>query len=245
VGFEVELQNVTKRFDQGDSEALALADVTLTVQAGAAVAVTGPSGSGKSTLLHMVGAMDRPDEGSIRVGGVDLGSLKSRSQAAYRRRIGFVFQRFHLIPALSTIDNVLAPVVPFRTDFDRVERAKALLGSVGLGGREDSSTARLSGGEQQRIAIARALIFDPELLLADEPTGNLDSSTTEEIMQLLVDIRDAREMTLIVASHDPAVAARCERMVTLRDGRVTDDIDLDGARSDEAAMNRVIGLDLE
>src|SRR5206468_11125585 len=117
-------------------------------------------------------------------------------------------------------------LVPFRTDFDSVQRAKQLLASVGLAGREDSSTARLSGGEQQRIAIARALIFAPELLLADEPTGNLDSSTTEEIMQLLVDIRDERGMTLIVASHDPAVAARCERMVSLRDGRVTDDIDL-------------------
>ena len=242
MGFEVRVHEVSKRYEAGDRTVVALDDVSFGVPAGAAVAVSGPSGSGKSTLLHMVGAMDRLDAGTVVVNGQDLSRLGRSGEAAYRRRIGFVFQRFHLIPALSSIDNVLAPLVPFKTEFDRVERARSLLEAVGLAGREEFPPARLSGGEQQRVAIARALINDPGLLLADEPTGNLDSDTTEEIMGLLMDIRAKRQMTLIVATHDPLVATRCERILSLQDGAITGDIRLDTSRAEDS-MNRILGLD--
>jgi len=234
---------VSKRYETGGQIVVALDAVTFAVPLGAAVAVRGPSGSGKSTLLHMIGAMDRVDAGTVVVNGQDLTRLTGHGQASYRRRVGFVFQRFHLIPALSAIDNVLAPLVPFKTEFDRVARAQSLLDAVGLGDRGDSFPASLSGGEQQRVAIARALINDPGLLLADEPTGNLDADTTEDIMALLTGIRSERGMTLIVATHDPLVATRCERIIELRSGRLTGDIRLSISSADEESMKRILGLD--
>jgi putative ABC transport system ATP-binding protein len=186
--------------------------------------VAGPSGSGKSTLLHVIGAMDTPDAGSIVVGGREVTALSRGEQAAYRRTIGFVFQRFHLLPALSVRDNVAAPVLPYRTAYDKFARASELLAAVGLGGRGNSLPSRLSGGEQQRVAIARALINEPGLLLADEPTGNLDSVTGAEIVNLILNLRSRRGMTVIVATHDPLVASRCDRVVKLRDGKVVDDV---------------------
>jgi putative ABC transport system ATP-binding protein len=174
-------------------------------------------------MLHVIGAMDEPDEGSVQVDGLEVTSLSRNDQASYRRRIGFVFQRFHLLPALTVLDNVIAPVLPYRTDFDRFAKGKKLLAAVGLTGRESSLPSRLSGGEQQRVAIARALINDPGLLLADEPTGNLDSETGGEIVQLILNIRRGRGMTVIVATHDPVVAERCDRVVALRDGRIIGD----------------------
>ncbi len=160
----------------------------------------------------------------VRVGRSEVTSLTRAQQAAYRRKIGFVFQRFHLLPALSVRDNVAAPLLPYRTDFDKFERAVELLASVGLAGRERSLPSRLSGGEQQRVAIARALVNEPGLLLADEPTGNLDSATGGEIVQLILDLRRDRGMSVIVATHDPVVASRCDRVVRLRDGAVVDDV---------------------
>jgi putative ABC transport system ATP-binding protein len=168
--------------------------------------------------------MDRPDEGRIEVDGREVTSLPRGGQAAYRRTIGFVFQRFHLLPALSVLDNVVAPVLPYRTSFDKFGRARELLQAIGLGDRATSFPARLSGGEQQRVAIARALINDPGLVLADEPTGNLDSSTGTEIMDLLVGLRHDRGLTVMVATHDPLVAARGDRIVRLRDGSVVEDV---------------------
>jgi putative ABC transport system ATP-binding protein len=140
----------------------------------------------------------------------------------YRREVGFVFQRFNLLPALTVMDNVLAPVLPLRVRFDRVERARGLIAAVGLAGREGSLPSRLSGGQQQRVAIARALINQPALVLADEPTGNLDSKTGAEIMDLLLELRAAQGVTIVVATHDPAVAARCDRTLHLRDGRLVE-----------------------
>ena len=153
--------------------------------------------------------------------------------------MGFVFQRFNLLPALTVIDNVLAPVLPYRVSFDKQARATELLATVGLGGRETSMPARLSGGQQQRVAIARALINDPVLVLADEPTGNLDSRTGASIVDLLLSLRAERGVTIVMATHDSQVAARCDRVVQLRDGRVTDDVDVRAAADAGATLDRL------
>ncbi|HYZ78243.1 MAG TPA: ABC transporter ATP-binding protein [Gaiellaceae bacterium] len=213
-----------KRYRTGGALVAALDDVSVTIGPGSMVAITGPSGSGKSTLLHLIGAMDVPDQGRIVVQGEDVTRLAPRRQAAYRRTIGFVFQRFHLLPALTALDNVAAPLIPYRTEFDKHERAAKLLAAVGLEGREESLPSELAGGEQQRVAIARALVNGPRLLLADEPTGNLDSQTGSEIVALLLELRASRGMTVLVATHNPLIASRCDRIVRLLDGRVRDDV---------------------
>jgi putative ABC transport system ATP-binding protein len=223
----IAVSGLVRRYELGEGEAIAAVDgVSLTVRRGEAVALSGPSGSGKSTLLHLIGALDRPDAGSVRVAGRDLSALSRRELAGYRRTVGFVFQRFNLLPALTVIDNVMAPVLPYRVPYDKEERAGQLLEAVGLGGRETALPSRLSGGQQQRVAIARALINQPSLLLADEPTGNLDSRTGAEIVELLLELRAEREMTIVVATHDDRVAARCDRVVRLLDGCVVDDVDV-------------------
>jgi putative ABC transport system ATP-binding protein len=219
-GFDVELDRVSKRYRLGDQEMCALDDVSLHAKAGEMIAVMGPSGSGKSTLLHVVGAMDTASEGAIRVDGFQVDRLSASQQTQYRRRIGFVFQRFHLLPALSALNNVAAPLLPTRVPFDKHERARSLLHTVGLDGKEHQLPSRLSGGEQQRVAIARALINQPGLLLADEPTGNLDTKTGEDIVELLLELRRLHGMTVLVATHDSTVASRCDRTIELRDGRV-------------------------
>ena len=218
----VEASGVAKRYSVGGAEVTALGGVSLSIEQGALVAIVGPSGSGKSTLLHLIGAMDSPDEGTIRVGNTDLTALSRQEQVSYRRRVGFVFQRFHLLPALTAVDNVAAPLLPYRTSFDKHERARELLAAVGLAGRERSLPSELSGGQQQRVAIARALVNDPFMLLADEPTGNLDSKTGEELMQLLLQLRAQRGTTVVIATHDAAIAGRCDRIVHLHDGSVVD-----------------------
>jgi putative ABC transport system ATP-binding protein len=243
VGFHVLIQHVSKRYDTFGQPVVALEEVSLQVDEAEVVAIMGPSGSGKSTLLHVIGAMDRPDAGTVRVDGFDVTGLSRGEQAAYRRRIGFVFQRFHLLPALTALDNVVAPVLPYRTDFDKFERGRELLAGVGLAERENSLPSRLSGGEQQRVAIARALINDPGLLLADEPTGNLDSATGGEIVQLILDLRQVRGMSVIVATHDPVVASRCERVVRLRDGRVIDDVRVPRREPGEDLLDEIGRLD--
>jgi putative ABC transport system ATP-binding protein len=223
-GADVSFRSVSKTYRTGAGLPVrALADVSVAIPPGQAVAVIGRSGSGKSTLLHLAGAMDVADAGTVVVDGRDLGALKGSERTVYRRRIGFVFQRFHLLPALTACDNVAAPVVPFKTSFDKRARARQLLAAVGLDGREHDLPAKLSGGQQQRVAIARALIGDPRLLLADEPTGNLDSAVGGEVLDLLFSFQVDRGVTLIVATHDPAVAARCGRVIELSDGQVVDD----------------------
>jgi putative ABC transport system ATP-binding protein len=222
-GFDVELRDVSKRYRLRELELPAVDRVSLLVDPGELVALMGPSGSGKSTLLHLVGAMDKPTEGIIEVDDFEVSQLSRAQQTEYRRRIGFVFQRFHLLPALSALDNVAAPVLPRRTDFDKHDRAQTLLKAVGLKGKEHQLPSRLSGGEQQRVAIARALINQPGLLLADEPTGNLDTKTGEDVIELLLRLRDLHGMTVLVATHDSTIAHRCDRTFELRDGRIVGD----------------------
>ncbi len=227
----LELRGVSKRYGTGTGgQVTAADDVTFTIEAGAFVALTGASGSGKSTLLHMIGAIERPDSGVIISNGTEVTALRGAAQADYRRTVGFVFQRYNLLPGLTALDNVIAPVLPYRTRWDKRDRARQLLSAVGLAGRERSLPSRMSGGEQQRIAIARALINTPALLLADEPTGNLDSGNAAEILDLLARLRAEHDMTTILASHDPQIAARSERLIRLRDGVVLDDIRLTGDR---------------
>jgi putative ABC transport system ATP-binding protein len=238
-GAAIELRGVSKHYGIGkDQRVPAADDVTLTVAAGAFVALTGASGSGKSTLLHLIGAMERPDAGTIVCGGVEVTGLRGGALAAYRRSVGFVFQRYNLLPALTALDNVIAPVLPYRTGWDKRERGRALLAAVGLGGREQSLPARMSGGEQQRVAIARALVNTPALLLADEPTGNLDSRNAGEILDLLAGLREEHPMTVVLASHDPQIAARSERLIRLRDGAVVDDLDLAAGYPAEDVLRR-------
>jgi putative ABC transport system ATP-binding protein len=242
-GAGVEVEGVGKRYAANGSAVIALDGVSFTVAPGSLLAVMGPSGSGKSTLLHVIGAMDEADEGRIRVADYEVSSLERREQTGYRRRIGFVFQRFHLLPALTAIDNVAAPLLPYRTDFDKHKRASELLTAVGLGGREDALPSELSGGESQRVAIARALVNDPILLLADEPTGNLDSHTGAEIMELLVELRGRRGMTVIVATHDAVVASACERILRLRDGQIVDELEVPQDVDAEQVLARIGRLD--
>ncbi len=216
------LEGVTKRYRLGDGSELRAADgVTLEIEAGRRTAVVGASGSGKSTLLHLLGAIDTPDEGRIFVGDAEITGRSRKKLAEYRSRIGFVFQRFQLLPALSALDNVMAPLVFRATARERKERARELLTAVGLGSRLDARPDQLSGGQQQRVAIARALVVQPVLLLADEPTGNLDSGAASEIIELLGLVQKRYETTLVIATHDPEVAASCDRTVHVRDGRVS------------------------
>jgi putative ABC transport system ATP-binding protein len=184
------------------------------------LAITGASGSGKSTLLGLMAGLDQPSEGSITVDGVEITRLDEDALARFRReRIGYVFQAFHLIPTLTAVENVATPLeiagVP-----DALARARDLLAEVGLAARARHYPAQLSGGEQQRVALARAVALEPALLLADEPTGNLDSSTGEQIIELLLALNRERASTLVLVTHDEALARHADRMVTLRDGRV-------------------------
>ena len=211
------LEGVSKRFDGGRIGALT--DVSLRLEPGDFVALTGPSGSGKSTLLNLVGALDRPESGSIRVGGNDLSRIDA---AEYRAAtVGFVFQFHNLIPTLSAAENVQIPMIGRGVDrHDRARRARALLDEVGLAGRSDATPTTLSGGERQRVAIARALANEPRLLLADEPTGALDSDTGAQIVRLLLALRDQRRMTVLLVTNDESVSQRADRVLRLRDGSV-------------------------
>jgi putative ABC transport system ATP-binding protein len=217
-GVEVVVDGVTKAFEDGRIGALR--GVSFRLDPGEFVALTGPSGSGKSTLLNLIGALDRPDSGSIHVGGQDLAQL--RDLADYRATtVGFVFQFHNLIATLSALENVeIAMIgrVPGRQE--REGRARSLLGEVGLGERVRASPTVLSGGERQRVAIARALANDPRLLLADEPTGSLDSDTSVQILTLVRRLRDEREMTVLLVTNDESVADEADRVLRLQDGRV-------------------------
>ena len=239
-GAAIELRGISKSYGIArDHQVCAADDVSLDIEAGAFVALTGASGSGKSTLLHVIGALERADMGTIAVDGTDITALRQGALAAYRRTVGFVFQRYNLLPALTALDNVIAPVLPYSTPFDKRKRARDLLAAVGLAGREESMPGRMSGGEQQRVAIARALINTPSLLLADEPTGNVDSANAAEILQLIAGLRRQHGMTTILATHDPQVAAQCERLIRLRDGAIADDLDLTGSYPAEEMIRRV------
>lgn len=210
----------------GRAPVQALRGVTLQVHAGEFVAIQGPSGSGKSTLLHLIGALDRPTAGRVTVNGVELSRRNGDALADFRReKIGFVFQVFHLLPALTALENVMLPLCPYRRRlaFDLRTRAREMLAAVGLGARIDHLPGELSGGEQQRVAIARALVNHPTYLLADEPTGNLDTATAQEIVRLLEQVRRDHGVTIVLVTHDATVAAHADRVVRLRAGCIVAD----------------------
>lgn len=218
----LELQGIERRYVTGEFEVAALSDVQLRVEQGEYVSIVGPSGSGKSTLLNILGLLDRPTAGSYRFEGVEVASLDENSRTALRgRRIGFVFQSFHLLSHRSVVENVaMSMLYTGIGPREREERARAALDSVGLGHRADFTPTRLSGGERQRVAIARAIVAAPAVLLADEPTGNLDSHTSAAILELFDALR-ASGLTIVMITHDASVAARADRSVRIRDGRLT------------------------
>jgi putative ABC transport system ATP-binding protein len=214
-------EKVSKVYEGGDTtRVVGLRGINLTIQRGEFVAVVGPSGSGKSTLLNVIAGIDRPTEGRIEVDGLDLAALRTDELADFRRNtVGLVFQLFNLVPVLSAIENVKLPLIPYAPktlNLDR--RARELLAQVGLGERMHHLPSQLSGGEQQRVAVARALVNRPRLLLADEPTGNLDSKSGGELMDLFTELHSQYDMTVITVTHDPNIAGRAERVLELRDG---------------------------
>jgi putative ABC transport system ATP-binding protein len=219
----VSIRDLTMRLASGGRPLTILEGVTLDVERGDAVAVVGPSGSGKSTLLGLIAGLDAPTAGTILVGGVDVTRLGESALARFRREtIGYVFQSYHLIPTLTAAENVAVPL-ELAGERGTAARARALLDQVGLGDRAHHYPVQLSGGEQQRVALARAVALDPPLLLADEPTGNLDSATGATIIERLFALNRERGSTLLLVTHDAALAERADRVVSLRDGRVVGD----------------------
>jgi putative ABC transport system ATP-binding protein len=217
----VELDGVSRVYRTGEVEVSALRDVDLTIVEGEFVAIVGPSGSGKSTLMHIIGCLDRPTRGSYRLSGQPTDQLDDDDLAAVRsRRIGFVFQTYNLLPRTSAIENVTAPLLYQGVRrAERTMRAQAALERLGLGARLSHEPTQLSGGEQQRVALARAIVTRPELVLADEPTGNLDSHAGGEVLAVLHELHEAGH-TIALITHDPAIAARATRQVHLLDGQV-------------------------
>lgn len=215
-------EKLSKSFRRGEIAIHAVDRVTLAIGAGDYLAIVGASGSGKSTLLNLIGCLDRPSAGRLAVDGEDVATLDGTALASLRRRIvGFVFQQFNLLPRLTALQNVAVPLLYRECPRnDRLPRAERMLKRVGLAGRVDHFPGQMSGGEQQRVAIARALIGEPRLILADEPTGSLDSRTSVEILDLLEDLRDRDGAALVIVTHDPLVAARAARRIRLHDGMI-------------------------
>ena len=222
----VELRDVVKRYGRGDAAVVALRGVSLDIDEGGFVAVLGRSGSGKSTLMNLLSGLDRADEGSVRVAGDELSTLTPAGLARYRAtRIGVVFQSFHLLPGRSAVENVELPLALDGTPRDQRRRlAEAALEAVGLSERFGHAPSELSGGEQQRVAIARAIVRSPPLLLCDEPTGNLDTATATEVMEILARLRRERNATIVMITHEPDLAERyASRRVQMKDGRIVAD----------------------
>jgi putative ABC transport system ATP-binding protein len=215
----IRLESITKVYGSGDAAVVALNDFSLGVAAGEMLAVMGPSGSGKSTLMNILGCLDTPTSGSYWFGGEDVSRLNETQLAHVRnRRIGFVFQQFQLLPKLSAWRNVELPLL-YRAADNRRDLAMQALDQVGLSNRVDHRPTQLSGGQQQRVAIARALVTDPDLILADEPTGNLDSASSRDVLAVLSDL-NRQGRTIIIITHDPEVAPVAQRTVVMRDGRL-------------------------
>ena len=227
----LEARGLAKTYDTGGAEVLALRGVDLAIERGEFVAIMGPSGCGKSTLLNLLAGLDRPTAGEVRLDGERIDRLSEAELARLRRRkIGFVFQFFNLLPTLSAVENVELPLLLIgRRRKDARRTANDLMGELGVGDKRAAAPVQLSGGQQQRVALARALANTPDIVLGDEPTGNLDSAATREVLGLLRAARD-RGQTLLLVTHDARVAAAADRVVTLRDGLVSDETELQAAR---------------
>ncbi len=222
----IRLEDLVRVYRMGEVEVRALDGVSLSIDPGEFVAVMGPSGSGKSTFMNIIGCLDRPTAGSYFLDGVDVSGLDRDDRAEIRNgKIGFVFQSFNLLPRTSALENVELPLIYSSNGHsakDREARARRCLETVGLAGREDHQPSQLSGGQQQRVAIARALINEPKLLLADEPTGNLDSKTSEEVMSVFQKLNDEGK-TVVLITHETDIAEHAKRIVVFRDGRIVED----------------------
>jgi putative ABC transport system ATP-binding protein len=237
----IQTENLTKIYGQGETAGAALHHLNLSVNAGEFVAIMGPSGCGKSTLLHLIGGLDRPTEGRVLLDGHELSKLDdTRLTEMRRRKIGFVFQFFNLIPVLTAVENAALPLI---LDGMKQSEARATatewLKRVGLAGQLTHRPDQLSGGQQQRVAIARALVTEPALVMADEPTGNLDSRASDEIAALLRQVSDEWGRAVLMVTHDPRIAAYADRIIFLKDGTIIDETRLAGDGSGEAEMLRV------
>jgi putative ABC transport system ATP-binding protein len=226
VPFAIEIHGLTKVYSLGEVEVRALDGIDLSVNEGEFVAIMGPSGSGKSTLMNIIGCLDRPTAGTYKLDGVDVSELDRDERAVIRNaKIGFVFQSFNLLARTSSVENVELPLLYGELGLSRDQRRKAAIAAlhrVGLAGREGNHPSQLSGGQQQRVAIARALVTNPAILLADEPTGNLDSRTSEEIMGIFQELNEDGK-TVVLITHEPDIAQHAKRVVTVRDGRIQGD----------------------
>jgi len=221
----VSCQGVSKTYRQGKVSVAALSEIELTAEAGEFLALAGPSGSGKTTLLNLIGGLDVPDEGKIQVGGQVYDELSDAQMADLRlHHIGFIFQAYNLIPVLSAVENVeYVMLLQGTPTAERRQRSREILDIVGLEGKYDRRPAELSGGQQQRVAVARAIVSSPDIVLADEPTANLDSKTGESLLELMRQMNRERGVTFIFSTHDPMVMEYARRIVLLRDGRITED----------------------